>query len=114
MNQQTVITFNKNGHRIGASHPNARLTDADVDLVFELREAGLSLAAIAQKFDVTKGCIWKVMHGHRRAQTPEIWAVVDQRTGKKRKVAGAAPERAPKSPNADAVRELVEAMAAWR
>jgi hypothetical protein len=60
---------NESGRLIGESHPGAKLTDVEVDLVFELRAAGLSLQCIADKMDVTKGCIWKILTGERRGQS---------------------------------------------
>lgn len=62
------IALNEHNCRIGEGHPRAKLTDAEVDLVFALREEGLSLAEIAAKFDVSKGCIWKIVQGLRRGQ----------------------------------------------
>ena len=62
------IALNDKHCRIGQGHPRAKLTDAEVDLVFELRGTGMSLADIADKFEVSKGCIWKILHGHRRGQ----------------------------------------------
>lgn len=62
------IALNEQGRRIGESHPNAKLSDRDVELVLELREAGFSLRAIAEKMDVKKECIWKIVHGYRRGQ----------------------------------------------
>lgn len=46
-----LLILNAQGRRIGESHPRAKLTELDVDLVLRLREAGLSLAGIASKFD---------------------------------------------------------------
>ncbi len=40
------------GHRIGESHPRARLSDDDVRLVRALHEEGLGYRRIAVKFEV--------------------------------------------------------------
>ena len=37
--------------RIGESHPRAKLTDHEIDLIRELAEDGLSVAQIAEKFE---------------------------------------------------------------
>jgi predicted DNA-binding protein (UPF0251 family) len=66
-----LLSINELGRRIGESHPGAKLTDAEVELVHQLREDGLSLQAIAEKMDVSKGCIWKIVQGHRRGQRAE-------------------------------------------
>lgn len=63
-----IIQLNEQGRRIGESHPGAKLTDAEVDLVLDLLDAGLSLQCVADKMDVTKGCIWKIKEGLRRSQ----------------------------------------------
>lgn len=53
----------------GEAHHWAKLTDRDVELACELHERyGLPLAEIARKFDVQRQCIWKIVHGHRRAR----------------------------------------------
>ncbi|MDM7942452.1 MAG: hypothetical protein QUV35_07470 [Hydrogenophaga sp.] len=111
--QKTVITLSETNRRIGSCHPRARLTDEEVDLIHELRETGLSLEKIARKFDATKGAIWKITTGLRRAQTVARWVTVDA-DGKRRTVAGEAPARAGKSVDAVAARDLSNALAAWR
>ncbi|MDH4466150.1 MAG: hypothetical protein QE290_19150 [Acidovorax sp.] len=75
-----IVAFNDRGRAIGSAHHNAKLEDSDIDLIFALREEGLSLSKIAGKFDVGKACIWKVVHGHTRAETPVEW----RRAGKPR------------------------------
>lgn len=45
-------------------HHRAKLDDHDVWLVCELHAAGLALAEIARKFDVSTACIWKTVHGY--------------------------------------------------
>lgn len=72
------VALNEKHCRIGESHPRAKLTDAEVDLVFALREEGLSLAAIAAKLEVTKGCIWKITQGLRRGQPAARIVSVDR------------------------------------
>lgn len=68
-----IVALNERRRPIGSSHHNAKLEDADIDLIFALREEGLSLSKIAEKFEVGKACIWKVVHGHTRADTPSAW-----------------------------------------
>lgn len=70
-----LVFVNEHGKRIGQDHHRAKLTDADIDLVFELREAGLSYTAIAGKFDdieggISRSTIRDVLKGRRRAQLP--------------------------------------------
>jgi len=68
MSNVRMIAVNELGKRIGEHHPGAKLLDREVELVLELRDAGFTLAAIAEKFDVSKGCIWKIVQGYRRSQ----------------------------------------------
>lgn len=63
-----LVALNEKNRRIGQEHPRAKLTDAEVELVFELLESGLSLAAVARKMDVTKSCIGHIASGRRRSQ----------------------------------------------
>lgn len=63
------VALNELGRRVGESHPRAKMTDAEVDLVRSLHADGLSLQAIAEKFEVSKGCIWKIVQGYRRGQS---------------------------------------------
>lgn len=62
------VALNENGRRIGENHPWAKLLDREVDQILELLDAGLSYAAIADKFDVSKSCISHIASGRRRAQ----------------------------------------------
>lgn len=71
--KKRLVALNDRGCRIGETHPRAKLSDHDVDLVFELRDSGMTLAAIAEKLDVTKGTVWKIITGRRRGQTAARW-----------------------------------------
>lgn len=63
-----LIYLNDQGRRVGQSHPRAKLLDAEVDQVLELLEAGLSYAAVAGKFDVSKSCVAHIAKCRRRCQ----------------------------------------------
>lgn len=54
-------------YRRGDEHPGAALTDAEVDLVRELNEAGWSYSALADKFEVSKSTIAGICQCRRRA-----------------------------------------------
>lgn len=70
-----AVALNARGYRIGASHHNAKLTDDEVETILYLREAGLSYAQIASKFDdgktVSKSTVRKVCKGEIRAQVAD-------------------------------------------
>ena len=70
-----LVFVNDRGKRIGQDHHRAKLTDADIDLIFELREAGLSYLEIAGKFDdieggISRSTVRDILKGRRRAQLP--------------------------------------------
>ena len=65
---QQRIFRNAGGMRIGQSHPRAKLMDDEVDLVHALLEAGLSLAKVAEKMEVSKSCVAHISSGRRRGQ----------------------------------------------
>lgn len=51
------VGLSESGNRAGETHHRAKLTDEDVDQVFELHEAGLGYRRIAQKMDHIPGGI---------------------------------------------------------
>lgn len=71
-----LVPVNDARRRIGEQHPRAVLSDHEVELVHALNEGGMSLAEIARKMEVTKGSIWKIVHGYRRGQVPAGWVRV--------------------------------------
>lgn len=74
------VLVNEKGRRIGETHPRAKLTDHEIDLIRDLAEdtvdpdtgavvlRGLSMEQIAAKFEVTKGYVSKVVNCQLRAQ----------------------------------------------
>jgi DNA-directed RNA polymerase specialized sigma24 family protein len=65
-----LVLVNDRGRRIGETHPRAKLTDHEVDLIRELAEEGMTHREIAAKFDVTKDAIKSIGSYRRRAYTP--------------------------------------------
>lgn len=73
--KHNLVLVNEAGKRIGQSHHRAKLTDADVEQIFALREFGLSYVKIAGKFDDIEGGISKetvrdILTGRTRWQVP--------------------------------------------
>ena len=66
------VAVNEKGYRIGETHHRAKLTDADIDTIMELRDAGLTYAQIAAKWDdgvtISKSTVRDVIKGRIRAQ----------------------------------------------
>lgn len=72
-----IVAVNEKGRLIGECHQNAKLSDADVDRIRELREdEGKSYVAIARIFNVAKSTIADICKYRRRAQTPSRWKTV--------------------------------------
>lgn len=72
-----LVAINEQGKRIGETHHRAKLSDADVDCILELRAAGLSFGAIASKWDagvtISKSTVRDICTGRIRAQTPDSY-----------------------------------------
>lgn len=61
------VHLSERGARCGESNPKAKLTDHEVELIRQLRELGLSLKEIAEKFDdVSIHCIKSICCFRRR------------------------------------------------
>ena len=108
-----IVAFNDRGRPIGSGHHASKLEDSDIDLIFALRAEGLSLSAIAGKFDVGKACIYKILKGLRRAETPVEWRPAGTR---KPKVQQATPVPAVPAPGEDGPGALLQRhlTEAWR
>ena len=55
-----MILRGPTGHRVGSSHPKALLSTEDVELIRQLRDAGLSLGEIARKFEVPRSTVQSI------------------------------------------------------
>ncbi len=76
--QRTVAT-NEAGLRIGEEHPNAKLTDAEVEIIRQLHEEdGLSYKSLAEKFEISKGAVAKICRYERRAQYPADFKTIKE------------------------------------
>lgn len=78
-NCMKLVAVNERGHVVGESHPRAVLSDHEVDLVFQLREEGLSLGRIAKAMEVSKSCIQHILAGRFRGQIVARWVRVSVR-----------------------------------
>lgn len=69
----SAVFRNERNRKVGQSHWNARLSDADVQQVLELRAAGLTYPAISAKFDdfeprIAPSTIGEICRGETRSQ----------------------------------------------
>lgn len=84
-----ALAVNDANRVIGQDHPRASLTDHEVDLIVELREGGMLLRELAEKFDISVSSVFDYVKGRRRAQ-----AVVGHRLpGRRRDRCQARPAR---------------------
>lgn len=72
------VAINDKGARIGETHQCARLTNADVDMIRELREGhNLTYRVIAEKFEVSKSLVRQICRYQIRCQTPVRWKIIN-------------------------------------
>lgn len=72
-----LVAVNARGYRLGECHQLAILTDAEVDLIREMREMHKwTYDALAEKFEVSKSAIAGICRYERRAQAVARWKQV--------------------------------------
>lgn len=75
--RKVFIAVDENGLRIGETHPNAKLTDAQVDEMRDLRELkGWTYDQLAAHFGVPYITVQKICTYERRASTIARWKVL--------------------------------------
>lgn len=67
--KQSLVAVNEQGRIIGEDHPNAKLTDREVELMRTMHEEGAGLMELARGFEVSKRTVWKIVTYRMRAQT---------------------------------------------
>lgn len=65
----SLFAINDAGRVIGEDHPNAKLTDREVELMRTMHEQGAGLTELARGFEVQKKTVWKIVTYRARAQT---------------------------------------------
>lgn len=65
----TLVAVNDQGRVIGEDHPNAKLTDREVELMRTMHEEGAGLTELARGFEVSKRTVWRIVTYRMRAQT---------------------------------------------
>ncbi len=73
MTQPKRIAIGEYGKRVGETHGMAKLTDHEIDLVRQLREQGMPAKEIAEKFEVSKRYVYKLVNYERRASVVAEW-----------------------------------------
>lgn len=113
------VSVNSDGRRVGQAHPRAKLLDSEIDLVFDLRESGMSYSGIADKMGISKSSVAHICKGRRRCQVPERWVQIAPAAPRARspRTRGRPPARAKPLPMAEVpggITELQSALRAWR
>lgn len=52
---------------VGDSHPRAKYTNREVDLVHELKEGGMRGAQVARVMEMPRSTVYSILSGSRRA-----------------------------------------------
>jgi len=74
-----LVAVNERGLRIGQSHPRAKLTDTEVELVRLLHERhGFGYRRLAEKFEIGVSTARDICRYWSRAQIPSGWRVIDR------------------------------------
>lgn len=68
-----LIRVNEGGRRIGESHQAAKLSDAEVEQIYAMHDAGMGYRRIARKLDhvpggISKSTVRDICTGRTRAQ----------------------------------------------
>ena len=77
-------------------HPNAKLSDGDVELILGMHSQGWGYKRLAQKFEVTPSAVRHICKGRNRGQRPERWKRVDLNAAPAPKKPRGRPKAAPK------------------
>jgi hypothetical protein len=73
-----VIGVNDKGIRVGEDHQHAKLSNAEIDLLLELREEGLSYRQLAEKFEISKSHARYICKGRWRCQAATRFMALDR------------------------------------
>ena len=65
---KTWVRVNEDGRRIGESHPQAVLSDVEVDALLAERDAGTTLSELARRWGLSKSGVKGIVDGRRRGQ----------------------------------------------
>lgn len=72
-----LVRFNASRRRVGESHPKAKLTDGEVELIRELWRQGIGPKRIGEKMECSVNTVKSIISFRRRNQTAESVEEVD-------------------------------------
>lgn len=70
-----IVAVNERGLRIGQDHQNARYSDAEVEMVFRLRDEGMGYKLIAAAVEMPIRTVRDFINGKRRCQFAAAYRV---------------------------------------
>jgi predicted DNA-binding protein (UPF0251 family) len=62
-----LVQIGEYGRRVGESHGRARLSDHEIELIRRLKEEGMSAPLIAEKMEISKRYVYKLVNYEKRA-----------------------------------------------
>lgn len=68
-----TVGVNERGLRVGQDHQNAKLTDAEIELLLRLRAEGWGYKRLATKFEISKAQVRRIVSGVARHQIPSAF-----------------------------------------
>lgn len=68
-----IVAISALGQPIGESSPNCRYSDAEIEMVIELRESGMPYRKISKKMDIPRSTVFAICHGLIRAKVVDKW-----------------------------------------
>ena len=72
-----TVAVNEISRRVGNSHHNAKLTNAEVDMLLEMHDQGLGYRKLSAMFEVSKSLVRDICKGKSRCQIPTSWRVLN-------------------------------------
>ena len=76
-----LVGVSEHGRPVGEDHPNAVLTNHEVDLMLRLRGEGWGWKRLTAKFQVSRSQVKRICRGENRAQFPSRYVEVDDGQG---------------------------------
>ncbi len=67
MTKPQFVQIGEYGKRIGETHGMAKLSDHEIDIVRQLKEEGMPAPEIAEKMEISKRYVYKLVNFERRA-----------------------------------------------
>lgn len=80
--QDVLVSIGDSGRPVGESAPNAKYTDAEIDMVFELRNQGYFYREISEMMDMPVRTIRTVLDGSRRNKHVVGWKKLKRKAKK--------------------------------